>query len=105
MLQWYSYMGKRKEYIPSPQHRKDMYTNPSFGGMWAARDKVSIDAIKIDKNLFDFQNEVDHKQVLDMLANFDQELWSPILVNERNYLLDGQHRLQVAKQLCLKYFA
>ena len=69
----------------------------------ALQDKVSIDTIKIDKGLLAYQNEVDHKQVLDMLVNFDQELWMPVLVNERNYLLDGQHRLQVAKQLCLKY--
>lgn len=80
-----------------------MYDNPSFGGMWSARDKALIDAIKIDNNIFDSQNEVDYKRVLDMLANFVQELWLPIVVNERNYLLDGQHRLQAAKQLCLTY--
>ncbi len=80
-----------------------MYDNPARAGMWTSKDKVSIDTIKIDKNLFDFRNEIDYKQVLDMLVNFDQELWMPVLVNEQNYLLDGQHRLKVAKQLCLKY--
>lgn len=42
--------------------------------MWMSKDKVSIDTIKMDKDLFAFRNEVDHKQVLDMLVNFDQKL-------------------------------
>ena len=96
-------MPKRKEYIPSPQHWKDMYTHKEYGGKWMPVDKVPIEKIKFDRRLLSYPNEVDHSEVVYMLVNFDQEVWMPITVNEDFYLLDGQHRLQVARQLCLKY--
>lgn len=71
--------------------------------MWQTIDKVPIDFIKVDKSLLSFANEVDTSQVLHMLVNFDQELWMPVLVDRNLFLLDGQHRLAVARQLCLKY--
>jgi len=96
-------MPRRKDYIESPKHWKNMYTNVSFNGTWRSVDKLPIECIKIDRSLFSYDNKEDTTQVLDILANFDQKLWIPLLVNEQFFLLDGQHRLAVAKQLCLKY--
>lgn len=48
-------------------------------------------------------NEVDHGEVLHTLTNFDQEVWNPVMIDGENYLVDGQHRLVVATQLCMRY--
>ncbi len=80
-----------------------MFTRPEYNHKWTTVDRVPIDRIQIDKSLFSYQNDVDYGQVLRMLVDFDQELWMPITVNEDYYLLDGQHRLDVAKRLCLEY--
>lgn len=96
----------QKEYIPSPCHWKEMWINASKRDIdwdWISIDKVSIKKIKIDKKLFAFQNEVDDDQVTYMISNFEEEVWEPILINSDYYLLDGQHRLQLAFRTGMKY--
>jgi len=93
----------RNNYIESPQHWKDMYTNAAVNGEWLPIDRIPIKKIQLNKSLLAFPNEVDTHQVRDMLMNFDQELWIPILVNQDFFLLDGQHRLSVARRMGLKY--
>ena len=70
---------------------------------WQSKDKVPIKKVKIDRKLFSFDNLVDKKAVFYMTANFSKDIWIPITVNKDYYLLDGQHRLEVAKAFGLSY--
>lgn len=91
---------KNKNYIKSPQHWKDMFNKYPY---FQSKDKVPIKKIKIDKTLFSFDNSVDLESVSYMIDNFSEEVWMPITVNKDYYLLDGQHRLEVAKRFGLNY--
>lgn len=91
-----------QNYIPVKRHWLDMYTRfdkPYFTPIL----RYPIKKIKIDKSLFDYQNELSQSDVLYMLINFDREAWMPILLNKDYYLRDGQHRLEVAKQMGLSF--
>lgn len=77
--------------------------NPSFWGRWTLEERVPISEIKIDKSLFSFQNEVSKSQVASMVEEFNIDYWIPITVSPDHFLLDGQHRLQTAQSLGLKY--
>lgn len=94
---------KNSCYIPTPKHWSAMYVENFDKPYWTPEAKVPIDRIRIDRNRFAFDNEVSASRVLEMLVNFDRELWVPILVDKDYFLLDGQHRLAVARQLGLKY--
>jgi uncharacterized protein (DUF1015 family) len=96
-------MTRIKEYISSPKYLKDMYNNPSLNGMFKTVDKVRIQKIKIDKSLFDFQNEVDIGEIDYMVKHFHRGAWYPVMLNQNFYLIDGQHRIAAAKKLGLKY--
>jgi len=80
-----------------------MFTGHFQEQYWIPESRVSLYKIKIDKNLFSYQNKVSESAVLDIVLNFDDELWMPITVNQEYYLLDGQHRLAAAKHLGLEY--
>ena len=91
---------KYKDYIKSPQHWKDMFNQyPHL----QSKDKVPIKKIKIDRKLFCFDNPVNMDDVRYMLMNFSKDVWMPITVNKDYYLLDGQHRLALARQFGLNY--
>ena len=92
-----------KNYIQSPQHSKDLYTRPAYNGRWTPVDKIQIAKIQVDKNLFDFQNEVSQSEVEYIIENFELNVWNPVLLNRDYFLLDGQHRLEVAKRLGLDF--
>lgn len=94
-------MPKRKEYIPSPLWFKEMYQQ--YPDDYTVMEKFPIETIKFDKQLLAYANDVNIYDVVYILMNFDVNAWEPIHINEDNYLLDGQHRLRVAKDLCLKY--
>lgn len=94
---------RQKDYIKSPQHWKDMYSHVAVNGEWKPVDRIPIKKIRVKKSLLSFPNEVDPAQVDDIVNNFSQEVWIPILVNQDFFLLDGQHRLAVAKKMRLKY--
>lgn len=94
-------MRKRKEYIPAPDFVREMYAR--YEKYYTYVDKFPIDNIKVDKNLFSYQAEIDYGNILHILLNFDRDRWDPLYVNPDYYLLDGQHRIKVAKQLGLKY--
>ena len=91
---------KYRDYIKSPQHWKDVFSKNFF---YKSEDKVPIKKIKINRTLFDFDNPVNMDDVHYMLVNFSKDVWIPITVNKDYYLLDGQHRLALAKQLGLNY--
>lgn len=90
-------------YIPVEKHWFDMYTKNFRKKYWEPKVMVPISQIKINKKFFSYQNHVSELAVENIVSNFDKELWMPITVNQDFYLLDGQHRLAVAKQLGLNY--
>lgn len=88
-----------KEYIPVELWKDTFNKPPSLIFV----ERVPLSKIKIDKRLFAHQNEVDPSQVDFIAKHFDIDFWMPIMVSPEYYLLDGQHRLQVAKRLGLKF--
>lgn len=91
-----------RSYIPVRKHWLEMCTRYDKS-YWTHILKFPIEKIKIDKLLFSFQNEISESAVLYMLMNFDHDAWMPITLNKEHYLLDGQHRLALAKQMGLFY--
>lgn len=91
-----------RDYIPSDKHWVDMFTKHDKPYRTPVL-KFPIEKIKIDKLLFDYQNEVSQSDVLYMLMHFDREVWMPITINKNYYLLDGQHRLKLAEQMGLSF--
>lgn len=85
-----------KKYIPCEKHWKDMFAQYS---MFKVVEKFLIQKIKKKK----LRNDVNLKDVFYMLLNFDKEVWMPLTLDEQNFLIDGQHRLELAKQMCLEY--
>ena len=88
-----------RNYIPARKFWFGLYTQfdkPYFTPIL----KFPIEKIKRDKS---YPNEISMHDVLYMLVNFDREAWEPILLNKDFYLLDGQHRLEVARQMGLSY--
>ena len=77
----------------------DRYDKP----YWTPVNKVEINNIKIDKSLMSFDNPIYESTLEDILYGFDLYQWIPITVNKDYYLLDGQHRLEAAKRMKLKY--
>jgi hypothetical protein len=94
---------RKKTYIPIGEIWKETYSRPPIAISFVLVERVPISRIKINKRLFSWQNEVDQSQVNFMLKNFDQDFWMPILVNRDYFLLDGQHRLRVAKRMGLTF--
>ncbi len=80
-----------------------MYTKPFKKKYWTPELKVPISKLKVDKSLFSFHSEISRQDVLYILMYFDRSRWEPILVNQEYCILDGQHRLAVAKLLGLEY--
>jgi hypothetical protein len=87
-------------YIPSPEYWKEMFRKYP---MYSIKEQVPVSEIKINRALFDFNNEVRHGDVDYMCSNFELDAWMPITVSEKLFLLDGQHRLACAKKMGLKY--
>jgi hypothetical protein len=93
----------KKKYVPIGEIWKEAYSSPQLMKSFTLVERVPLINVKIDKKFFSWPNEVDFEQVDFIIKNFDQDFWMPIMVNKDYFLLDGQHRLQVAKQLGLKF--
>lgn len=88
-----------RDYIPAKKHWFGLYTqldNKYFTPVL----KFPID--KITRPL-DYPNEISERDIFYALLNFDREAWEPIVINKSFFLKDGQHRLEVAKQMGLSY--
>ncbi|MDD3731525.1 MAG: ParB/RepB/Spo0J family partition protein [candidate division Zixibacteria bacterium] len=96
-------MEKYVGYIPVKKFHVDSYEHQPLCNSFYVIKKYPIKQIKINKKYFAFQNEVDEEEVIYMLFNFDRKAWEPIMINEKGYLLDGQHRLKLAEKLGLNY--
>jgi DNA adenine methylase len=90
------------DYIPVLDINKTLFTNFDKP-YWVFKERVSIDTILVSKNKMSFQNKVSENAVNEIVENFELLGWLPITLDKENYLLDGQHRLEAAKKLKLKY--
>jgi len=92
---------KYRDYIPARKLLYPIFQSLAVKGLYEIRLKFPISEIKYDKRLF--VNELSHPCVLEMLLNFDREYWDAVMISEDAYLVDGQHRLAVAKLMGIKY--
>ena len=46
-----------------------------------------------------YPNELDEREAFRILAYFDRSRWEPVYIDTKYNLLDGQHRLWVAKKM------
>ncbi len=90
-----------RDYIPVEKHWFDMFTRNFKEKYWTPEIKVPITKIKIDKS--SYPNELCKADVLYMLLNFEKDAWMPITVDKQYFLLDGQHRMELARELGLNY--
>lgn len=93
-------MTSKIYYIPSPEHWREMFQKYRF---YEVKEQVSIDAIKINRALFSYDNKISTDSVEYMCKNFEHDAWMPVTVSKKMYLLDGQHRIACARKLGLKY--
>lgn len=85
-----------KKYIPCQKHWKDMFAQYP---MFRVIEKFPIQDIKRKK----LRNDINFNDVLYMLMNFDKEAWMPITLDGNHFLTDGQHRLELAREMGLSY--
>jgi hypothetical protein len=83
-----------QEYIPSPQH---------VGKDYILIEKFPIEGIETGRDLSEQQNKIDYNRISEMWDSFDQKLWEPLLIDTEHHLLDGQHRIELAKMMRLRY--
>lgn len=91
-------------YLPALKlNKEDLFVKNFDKPYWTIINKFPIDKIKIDKSLFSFNNEIDESTVNMIVSGFDLIFWIPVTINKDFYLLDGQHRLEAARRMNLKY--
>lgn len=90
------------DYIPVAQTSIDFFTKYDCP-YWTPVRRVPLESIKVDKSRMSFANEVSDEQVKTIIEHFDLFAWLPVTLDEDYYLLDGQHRLAVARLVGLKY--
>jgi len=94
----------KKEYIPALKFNKeDLFVRNFDKPYWTPKDKVKIDNIIVDKSLHCQKNDILESTIIKIISNFDLLFWIPITINKDYFLLDGQHRLEAAKRMKLKF--
>ncbi len=94
----------KKDYIPALKlNKEDLFVRNFDKPYWTIINKFKIDEIKIDKTLFEYNNEINSYVLDSIVSNFNLIAWIPITLNKDFFLLDGQHRLEAAKRMNLKY--
>ena len=94
-------MPRQKDYIPCAELWMSMTAFES--DMFTPKRKLPIEQIQFDVRVLAYPNNVNFDHVENIVANFDALGWTPIFINPDNYLIDGQHRLEVAKRFGLKF--
>lgn len=91
-----------RDYIPVKRHWFEMYTKfdkPYF----TPHLKFPIEKIEVDTSYYADKQKAFKDDMLYILVNFDREVWTPLLINKDYRLLDGYHRIEVAKQMGLAF--
>ena len=84
------------KYVPVNKHWIKMYQQYNF---YTVIKKFPINKIQIKP----LRNKLKTNEVLYMLMNFDKEVWIPITLDTKHFLVDGQHRLELAKQFGMEF--
>ncbi len=90
------------EYVPVVKRNIDFFTGLPGDENYSVR-KVSLDKIKVDTRRMAYPNVPSLDEALHLIQYFDIENWLPIRLDDEYYLLDGQHRMIIARLLGLKY--
>lgn len=90
------------EYIPVIEDNYRLFTQFDKP-YWVPMRRVLLSHIEVDRSLMSFPNEICEEQVRIIIDNFDRDYWLPITLDSKNFLLDGQHRLEAARRMRLKY--
>jgi hypothetical protein len=85
-----------REYIPCQKHWKNMFGEYPF---FRIVDKFPMQNIKKKK----LRNKINPADIAYMLTNFSKDAWMPVTLNQKYFLVDGQHRLELARQMGLAY--
>jgi hypothetical protein len=91
-----------RDYISVKKHWFEMYTKfdkPYF----TPQVKFPIEKIKVDKSYYADKQEIFKADMLYTLVNFDREAWAPVIIDTDYLLIDGYHRVEVAKQMGLAF--
>jgi hypothetical protein len=89
-------------YIPVPPANFDTYTQFDRP-YWTPALRIPLENIRVDKSRMEFPNDVSMDNVEDIVEYFDIDFWYPIVIDKESYLVDGQHRLEIARRVGLKY--
>jgi DNA modification methylase len=95
-------MKKLSDYVPASQGITSTY-NVFNGTNFTFISRFPVERIKSEERSAEAQKEIDYNWVAHILGNFDDRLWEPIVLDHDYYLIDGYHRLAVAKLLRLRY--
>lgn len=88
------------DYIPVIKENYDMWERLNAPYFVPAK-KIQIDKIIIDKKFV--PNPLCLQTVQTICEYFNEWNWYPIIIDENNYLRDGQHRIAFAKSIGLRY--
>lgn len=93
-----------RNYIPCYEAFMNFSTvNSSAQGFCTPIKKLPINKIKFNKKYLSYPNPIREESVNWIVNDFYQDAWEPIFLNPKYYLKDGQHRLEAAKRMGLKY--
>lgn len=94
----------RAQYIPCPEYHMDFsIVNSNVPHYCTPIKKYPIEKIKFHKKFLSFANPVREEDVNYIVNEFYIGAWEPIFLNTKNYLIDGQHRLEAARRMGLKF--
>ena len=93
----------KKKYIAAPNHFKNYFTYKEYPEVFRPIDKYPIRKIKFNKKYLAIPNAIREEDVNYIVNEFNIEGWEPIYINEKGYLIDGQHRLTAAKKMKMDY--
>jgi uncharacterized protein (DUF1015 family) len=94
----------KKTYIPCKDYFMNFsVVNNTTPGYCTPIKKYRIDEIKFNKKYLSFANPVREEDVNSIVNDFYIDAWEPIFLNPKHYLIDGQHRLEAAKYMGLKF--
>jgi len=90
---------KRAHYIKSAGDWGNSYVIKS-NNCFRFLERISISRIKRRKK---YRNKPSLQEVNRIVLDFYPDAWEPVMINERFFLIDGQHRLLAARKLGLSY--
>lgn len=91
------------KYIPCQTFFMDSWTMKENPDIFKPTLRFPIKKIIIDKSKLSFPNPVIKENVDNIVNEFYLDAWEPVWITPDYYLVDGQHRIEVAKRIKLEY--